>query len=426
MFRNRLLLSLVAGGTSFVLSLILSRDVGQAGLTGVIGLLATQTAAIALEGRYEERLRLRYDELKQNIRALQRRRSDAYDELMQLLEERNQVEKRMQLLQSQIRLAESQLPNPWDPRSHLLPSTPSWNLAEARLPAAQVQVHGLETRIQSLSQEEELLQQSLNQTLSAAQRAELRLTTAQAELQQVQTQLADQISRQNELVAAIAQLEHQHQELAADLATRQAQIQELEQYHQELQQFVQTAEPKHQEVEKGSRSLQEAITQMQQQISALHTELSQLEAQILDRRAEKQELEHVIALLQQHSPGTASAIPTSNHPAQSPGNGSVYAAPPVAPWAKGLGAEWGTFRSQLQGCEFEALRAIVLEENPASTLKRLAEEYLTMPELLIDGINERALEAIGDIILEPGSSTGDTIVAEEYRDQVATLIASQA
>jgi prefoldin subunit 5 len=238
--------------------------------------------------------------------------------------------------------------------------------------------------------------------------------------------MTEQVSHQQELVAAIAQLEHQHQEFTAHLTTLQVQVQELEQYRQELQQFVQAAEPKHQEVEQGSRSLQDAIAQMQQQISALHTELYQLEAQILDRRAEKQELDQTIAFLQQQSAATVSAIPNGNRPAQGNGNGPVLPATPAASWAKGLGSEWVTFRAQLQGCELEALRAIVLEESPASTLKHLAEEYLTMPELLIDGINERALETIGDIILEPGSSTGDTIVAEEYRNQVATLIASQA
>jgi TerB-C domain len=47
-----------------------------------------------------------------------------------------------------------------------------------------------------------------------------------------------------------------------------------------------------------------------------------------------------------------------------------------------------------------------------------------MPELLIDAINERALDTIGDIILEPGPDTGVSIIAQEYRDQVATLIST--
>jgi TerB-C domain len=78
----------------------------------------------------------------------------------------------------------------------------------------------------------------------------------------------------------------------------------------------------------------------------------------------------------------------------------------------------------MTGSEFNALKAIAIEENPGPTLKRLSEENLTMPELLIDAINERALDTIGDIILEPGPDTGVSIIAQEYRDQVATLIST--
>ncbi|WP_082906453.1 tellurite resistance TerB C-terminal domain-containing protein [Phormidesmis priestleyi] len=45
-----------------------------------------------------------------------------------------------------------------------------------------------------------------------------------------------------------------------------------------------------------------------------------------------------------------------------------------------------------------------------------------MPELLIDSINERALDTIGDMILEPGSGNTPTMIAEEYRPIVQKLL----
>jgi TerB-C domain len=45
-----------------------------------------------------------------------------------------------------------------------------------------------------------------------------------------------------------------------------------------------------------------------------------------------------------------------------------------------------------------------------------------MPELLIDGINEQALDTIGDMILEPGSGSTVPTIAQEYLKTVQTLI----
>jgi hypothetical protein len=50
------------------------------------------------------------------------------------------------------------------------------------------------------------------------------------------------------------------------------------------------------------------------------------------------------------------------------------------------------------------LRAIAEQDNATATIKSIAEENVTMPELLIESINGRALETLGDLIIEPGSN----------------------
>lgn len=67
-----------------------------------------------------------------------------------------------------------------------------------------------------------------------------------------------------------------------------------------------------------------------------------------------------------------------------------------------LSAEWIDFVAQLTNSELQVLRAIVELENPNPEIKNIAESYITMPELLIDAINERAIATIGDIIIESG------------------------
>ncbi len=82
--------------------------------------------------------------------------------------------------------------------------------------------------------------------------------------------------------------------------------------------------------------------------------------------------------------------------------------------------EWTVLMRQLPEYEFQVLKAIAEQANPAPVIKQIAEANLTMPELLIDGINERALDTIGDLIL---TSAGNTVaVAPEHRKLVTKLI----
>ena len=46
-----------------------------------------------------------------------------------------------------------------------------------------------------------------------------------------------------------------------------------------------------------------------------------------------------------------------------------------------------------------------------------------MPELLIDLVNKRALNTIGDLIIEPGRESFPPIIPEEYLTNVKKVIA---
>ncbi|WP_068505168.1 TerB N-terminal domain-containing protein [Paenibacillus kribbensis] len=79
-----------------------------------------------------------------------------------------------------------------------------------------------------------------------------------------------------------------------------------------------------------------------------------------------------------------------------------------------LGEEWLLLAEALEEVHFKALAALT-SDAPIIELSHLAEEHGTMPTLLIDDINQAAMEHIGDLIV---SEDG---VVEEYLNDVKNL-----
>ncbi|NJR49352.1 MAG: hypothetical protein HC780_07030 [Leptolyngbyaceae cyanobacterium CSU_1_3] len=400
MFKSRLLLSFVALVVSFCLSLLIGRDVGRAVSTGLITAFASFVGAAVSAQRYRQFFHQRAEALTMHIRELQRRRAEAYDALVATMEEHDR------------RLKSSPQTALQPPKEEI-----SWNLTTPQTTTkSSPSPHSLQTHIQQLKAQEAELNRSLAATLTAKQRAELNLTTAQAELNQTQAQILEQKNLKEQIVRDIIQLTTQKQQTESDLSRLQPQLQELERYRSELSQFLTSAEPKRQQVETGSKSLQIAIEQLQLQISSLHVELSQLETQILDRRTQKEELDQQIEQLR----GAITASPPAK---PSRLKAQTTRSLPTAPLRSAAPPdEWTQLVTQLSESQFQALRAIAEQTNPNPTLKKIAENNLTMPELLIDGINEQALDTIGDMILEPGSGSTVPTIAQEYLQTVQTLI----
>ncbi|MFC9708415.1 TerB N-terminal domain-containing protein [Paenibacillus sp. NPDC056933] len=71
-----------------------------------------------------------------------------------------------------------------------------------------------------------------------------------------------------------------------------------------------------------------------------------------------------------------------------------------------LDEEWAHFSGMLSPQHVQAIHAL-LGDNPDTELMRVAERYGTMPALLLDEINDVAMETIGDLLVE-----GDRLVSE--------------
>ena len=94
----------------------------------------------------------------------------------------------------------------------------------------------------------------------------------------------------------------------------------------------------------------------------------------------------------------------------------------VEPTPTDSAEDWGNFVARLTEPEFQVLKAIAEQDDPNPAIKQIAEAQVTMPELLVDAINERALDHIGDIIVEPGSGYVPPAIVSEYLKQVNQLL----
>ncbi|MCL2386451.1 MAG: TerB N-terminal domain-containing protein [Defluviitaleaceae bacterium] len=76
---------------------------------------------------------------------------------------------------------------------------------------------------------------------------------------------------------------------------------------------------------------------------------------------------------------------------------------------------WGQFMESLSEVEAGALRLALSKDNSASTIKEFANSHNVMLEILADGINEKALDTVGDNILE---LTDTLVIYDEYKSEI--------
>ncbi len=435
---NRFVLSSVAFGVSFGVTLGLSRgDFMQAIGHGSLTFISSQIGCLVAQRQPEEeddneQGLWRVEELRGHIRALQQRRAKAYDDLTQLTQERDRVTKSLQGMQGQVQQLQAKSDTLWKQKEAL-----SWNLSNpaprrtmAELQSSEAQLKNSEAHINSLEREEADLNRSLSTTLSAKQRAEAQLTTTQSDLNQLFAQVAEQKANKTQLLSDITALTEQRQKLTQDLATIEAEIQSLDRYRLELGRLIQAAEPARQQVATGSQSLQTAIDQLQGQIGSLHGELESLETQILDRRTQKESLDQEIDSLRTQKSRVKPTDLKHSDPWETNGtvsskNGQTDSSAPIEldfSQEPNLDPAWANFAKLLPKYEVQALTAIARHASPGQRLKQIAEANHTMPELLIDAINERALETIGDILLEPSAQSGTPVIAQEYEASVQAIL----
>ena len=356
---NWLILGSVAFGVSFCLSLITSQDFGQAFLTSVISIPATYAGSIIIHKRRLNReIRFR-NSLTNQIQELEVYKEDMNQYLVDALSEEQGLEASINNLKSELNHIRNQVSEGYNQRKLISRELIGWQEQKQyklqELSLVQEQINTIENQIVQL-----------NQTLS----------TKSAEVRKAETDLNFARSEMRQLPDKIIELDKEKQTLEQDILNIQIQ----------------------------KSILLEEENQARQSLAFFNLELIQLKSQTKtpdDQQASKQEL---LSLREQKNQLEAEVNRLKRR----------HKSSKQTPKQPVLSQEWLDFINQLPDYGIKVIEAVAEPNNSTLTLKTIAEENLTMPELLVDAINNCALDTIGDSIIEPGSISTPPVIASEY------------
>ncbi len=80
--------------------------------------------------------------------------------------------------------------------------------------------------------------------------------------------------------------------------------------------------------------------------------------------------------------------------------------------------EWKLFRTKLNDLQLKILNILITSKNPKEQLDQIAEQGASLPEAIIESINEIAIEIIDDIIIDSELLN----VIDEYLDRIKSII----
>jgi chromosome segregation ATPase len=285
----------------------------------------------------------------------------------------------------------------------------------------EAQISQLHNEIQELEKAKLEHNNSLSAINAEKRRLELSCSVSKAEINQLNNQLCELLQQRQDLESNITLLERLKPQLEEKLYEMRLQVQELEAANQQQNQLLIDKKLEAENIEINLNSLkaevaeqQNQIQQLQSQISLLQDERDHLQSQVWEllQQIENLDSNNVLEKSQEEDVDVfpfADLLDTVN---DIDGSNIV----------EELSSEWTNFLAQISDSEIQALKAIIEDENPHSVIKKIAEANITMPNLLIDSINEKANNTIGELIIDPNAATPE--IYPEYQSDVKRAIAT--
>ena len=367
MVNNRLLLGSVVFSASLILSLIVSQDVGMALKTSLITIPATflGIAAVNLKQRNQQKLIL--NDLQAEIYQLEKWQSQLNQSLRVISEQRQQTETNINFLQVQLRQLSERTT---EQRYYQQQVTQELDILFQ-------QKHSLETTSQELQAQVQGLEQHKGEIDQSVRSLKKLKHDAEAEFYSFENQLQD-------LRSQVTHLHIQKQELEDGVMLLNLLKPQLEEKSHQLQTEIQQLEKQHAECI-------ESLDVITKQKATTKINLSLLNQELLDQQDKNDKVKQEVNQLIKQRKYLISEKPADKIP-----------------------EEWQNFISHISKSEMQVIEAIIQQNDPSATIKKIAEDNITMPELLIDSINECALDTIGDLLIEPGSDSIPLGIMEEY------------
>ncbi|MBD6617841.1 hypothetical protein FNW02_18910 [Komarekiella sp. 'clone 1'] len=407
MVSNRFILGIVAFSVSFGLSLVPSWDFNKAFITGVITVLATYTAALFVDKRRRNHEMLVLGSLRKRIKEMEGLK-------FRIVREINQIEEHRSLLYAESKQLQNQVTECRNQRDSLNRELSTFAGQRKQLDA---EINNLKTELYNLDKSKIELNNSFSTLTAEKRRLELNYNTSRAEITQLQTQICELQQEKRELESNLTLLGRLKPQLEEKLHELRIKIQELEtEATKENQLLVATTNAR--------ANIEASLNSFQTQIVSQKVELNHLQEQITLLQEERDLLQNQVwELLQQVE--TINPPETLPEDAQRDNLELFTFSELIEPLelintqvdiSENLPDEWNNFLEKLPGHEMQVLKAIVEQDNPKIAIKQIAEANITMPNLLIDSINERASDTIGELIIEPNLD-----IPEVYQEHITNV-----
>ncbi len=411
MFSNRFIIGIVAFGVSFGLTLVLKWNFSEAFFTAIITVPATYLAAFFVDKRRRNYEMLILDSLHKRIRELEGLKSHCISEVTQLENHRNLLYNESNQLQNQVADRRNQR-----------------DILNRELSSFVGQKKQIEVVLNQLRSEIDSLEKSKIEThnsLSAEKRRqELNINVSRAEIAKLQIHVNELKCKQEEIENNLTLLERLKPQLEEKLHELRVHIQELEAQEHQKNELILAKTTERKNIETKIKSFQTKITTKQEefnhleaQVSLLKDERNLLQTQVWEilQQLENQNQQPIDSnnVLDSTLEDDVELFPFSDLLEIEPTNIEVSK-------IKKVPTKWAAFTRQLSDSEFRVLKAILEQKNPQAAIKQIAEANITMPNLLIDAINERSSDTIGELIIQ--TNTELPVIYPEHMAHVKKVI----
>ncbi|MGF1673407.1 MAG: tellurite resistance TerB C-terminal domain-containing protein [Rivularia sp. (in: cyanobacteria)] len=413
MVSNRFIIGIVAFGVSFGLTLVFTWNFYSAIFTGIITILATYTATFIVDKRRRNYELLVLDSFVKRIKELENIQHGMTVEVAQLESHRRNLITESNQLQNQIGDRRNQ-------RDSVNRELSTFALQKKQLES---EVIYLQNEIKNIEKLKEEANNSFANISAEKRRLELNCNVSKAEITQLHGTIGELLQEKEELENNLTLLSRLKPQLEEKLYELRVQLQELESEEKKQKEVLLSNNKQQQRLENQLKLLKSQkvevkniLEQLQGQTSLLQEERDLLQNQVWELL---QQLEN---LNQQPSFMEVGNSETQEFPfADLVETISIEPEETVKNISSELAEEWTDLLHNLPLHEIEVLKAVLEQDNPNSVIKKIAEENITMPNLLIDAINGRAKDAIGELII----ATADDIpqIYQEYQQNIKQLIA---
>jgi chromosome segregation ATPase len=403
MVSNRFILGIIAFSVSFGLSLVPNWNFNQSLITGIITVLATYTAALFVDQRHRNHEMLVLGSLHKRIKDMEGLKFRIVREINQIETHRNLLYKESQQIQNQILECRNQ-------RDSLHRELGNFAGQKKQL---EDESSSLKTELHILEKSKIELNHSLTILTAEKRRLELHCNAYRSEVSQIQNQICELQQEKQEIESNLTLLGRLKPQLEEKLYELRIVLQELEtEVNQQSKLLVDTAKEKD--------NIAASLNYLQNQIIEQKSELQQLKNEISLLQEERDLLQNQVwELLQQTETLNQDFLPEN---IQAKKNKLFPFSELVEPLTsfESLPEEWNNFLEKLPNHQIQVLKAIVEQDNPSAVIKQIAEAHITMPNLLIDSINECANDTIGELIIEPSADIPE--VYPEYIINVRKML----